>query len=178
MVCLHCTHKLSHDGALPLLTCVLENAVKEYRNGNGRHDQSHYVYSRQSHSPSPRAPNNRRVEFPGESTMTESSLPGLHHNSIITNTSDRSNIGFNDRESSDYMTESDEEPLKNPVRRYGYHAPTSDSREMFRQLRFTDDHLDVSSGRGGKTFPQCIDQRERDNLSTFQVIRNLFLHLY
>ena len=87
MVRLHRIRKFSCDGTLEVLTCVLENAVKEYRNGNDSKDQSQYGDTRQSRSPSPRPRNNRRVEFPGEPTMTESSLPGLHHNSSNANTS-------------------------------------------------------------------------------------------
>ncbi|KAG4422183.1 hypothetical protein IFR04_004689 [Cadophora malorum] len=133
-------------------------------------DQSHYGYSRQSHSPSPRARNNRQVEFSGDCvSQCESSFTtnfGAEFSWLrpgsSPNTSDRSNIGFNDRESPNYMTESDEGPLKNPVRRYGYHAPTGDSRDMFRQLRFTDDHLNVSSGRGGNPNSVSRDRKEKE----------------
>ncbi|PVH73414.1 hypothetical protein DL98DRAFT_607483 [Cadophora sp. DSE1049] len=63
-----------------------ENAAEEFHNENYHNDPSHYGYSRRSRSPSPRS---RRVAFPDEPTMTESSFPSLHRDSRSYNTAAR-----------------------------------------------------------------------------------------
>lgn len=56
-----------------ILIYVLAKAAEVLDNGDGRHDNSQGRFSR---SPSPRARDTRRVGFPNEPTMTESSASG------------------------------------------------------------------------------------------------------